>query len=315
MAYGHATKHRQVAGRALPTVAAAWTEFWRDQGPRARCLERASPDWNRALNDHWRSFAVSLPSAVTVLDIGCGSGAVARSLGLARADMRVVGIDYAEIPGGNCAQIEILSGTPMEALPFPDASFGAAVSQFGYEYGRTETAAKELARVLAAGAPFSFLVHHSESPILANSNAHMNALEDLSGTRFGAIFMSGDAAVLDRELSLLKRRYPGESIIEQAARGLHLHVGSSEIQRAKIWRALTDALTPARLLEEALEKCCVAAGELDRWLTPLNDMFELGSRSALRLRGGQPIAWRIEGMRKGVSAGRSSAHHSSQSVG
>jgi SAM-dependent methyltransferase len=298
MLFGHATTHRQVGGHELTTGAAAWTQFWQEQGPESRCLSHASPDWHRALSDHWQSFALTLPPAVRVLDIGCGAGVVARSIAAARHDLKAIGIDYARIPSGDHARIEILSATPMETLPFPDSSFGAAVSQFGYEYGQTEEAAQELARVLAAGASFSFLVHHSESPILANSSAHLGALEDLSGARLGASFLSGDAAELDRELSLLRRRHPGERIIEQGARGLRLHVGLSELERAKIWRAVTDALAPGRVLEEALEQCCVAADELDRWLMPLNAMFELRPSSVVQLRGGEPIAWKIEGTRK-----------------
>jgi SAM-dependent methyltransferase len=298
MRFAAATKHRQVGGHELTTGAAAWTQFWQEQGPESRCLAHASPDWHRALNDHWQSFAGALPSAVRVLDIGCGAGVVARSLAAARHDLDVTGIDYARIPNGDYAPIEILSDTPMETLPFPDGSFGAAVSQFGYEYGQTDVAARELARVLAAGAPFSFLVHHSESPILANSSAHLGALNDLSGAQLGASFLSGHAAELDRELSLLRRRYPGESIIAQAASGLRLHVGRSESERAKIWRAVTDALAPGRVLEEALEQCCVAADKLDRWLMPLNAMFELRPPSVVQLSGGEPIAWKIEGTRK-----------------
>ena len=293
-----ATQHRQLSGEGFSTGAAAWTEFWQEQGPGSRCLARASPDWHRALNDHWQSLAAAFPPGARVLDIGCGAGAVARSLGEVRRDLTIIGIDFAEIPSGGDGTIEIWSGTHMEATPFPGASFGAAVSQFGYEYGQTEEAAKELARVLTPGAPFSFLVHHSESPILADSGAHAGALEGLSGSRLGTSFLSGDAAALDRELSSLRRKFPGESImIDQAAHGLHRHVGTSELQRARIWKAVTDALAPGRVLEEALEKCCVAADEMDRWLAPLNAKFAIKPPSAIRLKGGQPIAWKIEGTR------------------
>ena len=293
----HATAHEQVVGKQVRTGAAAWTQFWLEQGPGSRCLEKASAEFHRVLEDHWQFFATAIPKGARVLDIGCGAGQVARSLALARADLRTVGIDYAEIPGGRDAPIQILSGTPMEKLPFQDASFGAAVSQFGYEYGDTHEAATELARVLAAGAPFSFLVHHSESAILTDCRAHLAALDDLIGERLGTLFMSGDAIALEQEMTQLRRRHQGESIIDQAAQGLRRHIGGSELHRAQIWRAVTDALAPAHVLEVALAKCRVAPGELESWLLPLREMFEIKAPSVVRLGDGKPMAWKIEGIR------------------
>lgn len=302
MVFAAATPCRRVGDKERLTGTAAWTLFWQEQGPGSRCLARASSDWHQALGDHWRSFASALPSAVRVLDIGCGAGAVARSLGVARHDLEVVGIDSAEIPGCGDPGIEILSSTPMDEMPFADASFGAAVSQFGYEYGHTQQAASELARVLSAGAPISFLVHHPESPIMADSRAQTGALGDLCGARLGASFLSGDAAALDRVLSSLGHRYPGEAIINQAARGLRLHIGGNELHRARIWRAVTESLAPDRVLQDALEKSCVAADQFDRWLAPLRALFELRPPSVVRLSSGEPIARTIEGTRNGETA-------------
>jgi SAM-dependent methyltransferase len=298
----HATRHRQGQDKAFGTDALAWTQFWEEQGPGSRCLAQASHAFQKELDGHWRGFAGTLARGARVLDIGCGAGAVAQLLGAGRRDLRIVGIDLAEIPCGPPVSIEIVSGTAMEDLPFPDASFDAAVSQFGYEYGQAGEAARELARVMRPGAPFSFLVHHGGSVILASSRSHLEVLKALSGSRIGSLFKTGEERALDEELARLANRYPGEHIIEQAARGLHRQIGAGEAVRAKTWKAVTEALQPGIILETALLRSCVAPQDLDRWLDPLRDYFQLKPASVLELNRSRPIAWKIQGARKlGIS--------------
>lgn len=286
-------------GRQRASEAEAWTAFWQDQGAGSRCLQGASPDILQALGNHWSSFAAALSSGVSILDVGCGAGVVARTLVAEQRHLRVTGIDLATIPPSADPQIELLSRTPMESLPFADASFGAAVSQFGYEYGRMDEAAKELARVLAARAPFSLLVHHSESRIVANGRARNRALGHLFGGQVQAAFMSGDAAALDQQTTMLMRQFPGEILIKQAAGGLRSRIASGDRQRAAVWAAVAEALAPERRILDALEASCVAPDELDGWLAPLREMFEVRSPSAIRRLSGEPIAWSIEGAREG----------------
>jgi SAM-dependent methyltransferase len=64
-----------------------------------------------------------------------------------------------------------------EHLVFADGSFDAVVSQFGYEYGRTHKTARQLARVLAPAARFSFIVHHAGSTVVATNRARRSSPE------------------------------------------------------------------------------------------------------------------------------------------
>lgn len=278
----------------------AWTAFWADQGPQSRCLAAAAPETDRALADHWASFASALPSGSRLLDIGCGSGVVARLLTSAQPRMQVFGVDSARVPNRNAdhlPQIRIFSGVAIEALPFADGVFGAAVSQFGFEYGKIDAAAQELARVLKAGARFSFIVHHSESPVVGASRKHNDGLRALTGERVRNAFLAGEEEALNAQLDLLGRRHPDDATIAFAARCLLLKVGAAARARVAIWEAVLDALAPDRTLSDALESCCVAPDRLQEWLEPLRARFAVDQPAAL-VASGEPLGWKIAGVRR-----------------
>lgn len=281
---------------AIGQQAEAWTSFWHEQN--AGCLAFAPGYIRWGLEDHWLSFAGLLAPATRVIDIGCGSGAAARSLLAAQRHLRVVGVDLADLDVEDEPSFELVPRTPMESLPFANASFGAAVSQFGFEYGDTRHAVEELARVLAPNARLSFLVHHSDSPIVTDAGLHKRALDGLTGNGLHAAFMSDEASVFDGQLTLLRQLCPQERIVDQAAHGLRRWIGSDADRRSQIWHAVVDALAPEQIMLDALEACCVSPGELQDWLAPLAERFEMAPPSTLTMGGGRPLAWRIAGRRK-----------------
>lgn len=283
---------------AIGQHAEAWTIFWQEQKAGLGCLAYAPRYIRWALEDHWLSFAATLPPATRVIDIGCGSGAAAKTLAAVQRHFRVVGIDIADMDPSSELNFELLPRTRMESLPFADASFGAAVSQFGFEYGDTVQAARELARVLAPAARLSLLVHHADSPIVVDSEPHKRAIEALTGQELQSAFLSGEAATLDRQLALLRQQCPQERIVEQAAQGLRRWIGSDVGRRSAVWHAVIDALAPEQVMLEALETSSVSPRELQSWLAPLAERFDIGPPSTLSVGGGRPLAWRIEGRRK-----------------
>lgn len=275
----------------------AWTEFWQEQDVQSSCCAHV-PDIRRRLDDHWRAIATLLPLWTRVLDIGCGAGAVGRTLVAANPRLRVTGVDFAAVPASGDRRIDILPDTSMECLPFGDGSFGAAVSQFGFEYGCIEDASRELARVLRAGAPFSFLVHHSEGRIVVDSARHQQALEAICGPQIEGAFLTGNAAHLDRQLWLIRRQCPCERIVDQAAQGLMRHIRLSGPAREQIWRTVKTALAPELVMLAELEVSSVSPDGLESWLQPLAEWFELKPPQVLRMTGGGPLCWKIEGVRK-----------------
>ena len=256
-----------------------------------------SPELCELLDAHWRNFASTLSTCTKVIDLGCGAGAVGRALHSAEPRLHVTGVDIARVPPSNRPGLELVSNVPMESLPFQDGAFGAAVSQFGFEYGNRNSVAKEMARVLAPDASFSLLIHHPESPIVADMRRHRRAIEDLCGLRIQAAFFSGNANALAERFAVLKRECSNDPILEHAERGLRSHIGQNENGRLQVWRAITDALAPELTMLDSLDLCCAEERDIPDHVEPLTEWFDVRLPAVLRTRSGEPIAWEIHGNR------------------
>jgi SAM-dependent methyltransferase len=278
-------------------AAQAWSTFWASQGPGSRCLADAPPEILNPLDSHWRRFATSIAPSAAVLDLGCGAGAVGRELLAGQSQLHVTGIDIAIVPASSDARIRLLPCTPMELLPFKDHSFAAAVSQFGYEYGNRWQAASEAARVLAPGARLSLLIHHRDSPIVAGMHLHKRNLEGLVDGPVKSAFLRGDSDALERELATLASECRGDTIIDQAGRGLRAHIEQDFTRRAAVWRAVEDALSPELVMLRELDESRIGSSDIGYWTGPLGRDFDLQSPDVVSTASGDPIAWVIEGVR------------------
>jgi SAM-dependent methyltransferase len=276
-------------------VAEAWSIFWAEQGPASRCLANAPHELLEPLDRHWRNFASTLAPKSKVLDLGCGAGAVGRLLLAAEPRLQVTGIDFAKVPRSDDRRLELLPGIAMESLPLPDGFFGAAVSQFGYEYGATEQAAQEVARVLSPGAPLSLLIHHPESPLVAGMRLHRRAIQALCEAQVRSAFMSGDAKTLDQCIAAVKREC-SDPIIDRAAHGLRLQIHQDQAGREAVWTAVEEALAPELVMLEALDR--IDRPDLEYWTEPLAKAFEIGPPTIVRIVGREPVAWTIQGIRR-----------------
>jgi SAM-dependent methyltransferase len=113
-----------------------------------------------------RLFVPSLVQAagagpgVRLLDIACGTGVAAQAA--ADAGARVTGVDFSPAMVAMAQSLHPnidFHGGDAEALPFADASFDAAVSNFGIHHvERPERAIAEARRVLSPGGAFAFTV-------------------------------------------------------------------------------------------------------------------------------------------------------------
>lgn len=278
-------------------VAEAWTLFWSEHQRTSRCLAR-SPEMCEQLDAHWKRFASTLAPSAKVIDLGCGSGAVGQAMRSAEPGLHVTGIDIARLPPFFGTGLDLRGGVRMESLPFPDGSFVAAVSQFGYEYANTKEAAREIARVLAPGAPLSLLVHHEQGPILGSLKRHRRVIEGICGVRVQAAFFAGDAGVLAERIAVLKREYSNDAVLQAAERELQTHIGRDETTRLQVWRTFVEVLMPELIMLDSLELCCVEGHTIRDVVEPLTEAFEMRPPQPLRTAAGEPIAWIAEGIRR-----------------
>lgn len=130
--------------------------WWQDE-----FTEGADPEYEEQMLP---IIAEQLQGANRVLDIGCGEGQVARHVARTTGSSFVIGVDPSD---AQLVVAEARGGGPRylrgeaAALPVPDRSFDAAVACLVFEHiTDVDGALAEVARVLAPGGTFLFLLNH-----------------------------------------------------------------------------------------------------------------------------------------------------------
>lgn len=283
-------------GAAGPeTWSTFWREFCREDELHERC--HVPGDGRSVVDRHWANFAAGLPRGAQVIDLGCGAGIVGRKLINHRDDLQVAGVDWARVPAINQANLTIHAPVRMEALPFGDRSFDAAVSLFGIEYGNIVETARQLQRVTKPGARYSFLIHHRESEIVREGGARRRALRELISGKMKHDFLSGSASGVDQQKQGLGRQFPREPMIRLVGDYFRRNIARSRAERRAMWQQLADDLGPEIALLGQLERSAKSESELAPWLTPLLSTMDLTCVSVLRRGSREPIAWAVYGSR------------------
>jgi SAM-dependent methyltransferase len=274
---------------------AYWQEFCLENVPHERCY--IPGDGRFAVDRHWAHFADALPRGAQVLDLGCGAGIVGRILLSRRNDLRVTGIDFAKVPTPAVDNLTILPQVSMEAIPFEDGCFDAAISLFGIEYGNIQKTAGELGRLLKPGARFSFLVHHLESEIVREGSTRRKGLRELLSGKVKASFLAGNIPGVDQQTKRLGYQFPNEPSVRQFSIYLRHHVTRARADRQAAWENLLGGLNPEIALLTQLEKSAKSATKMCSWLVSLLPIMRIVSVSVLRRNSGKPIAWQVNGVR------------------
>jgi len=153
--------------------------FWEQdaRGGASGCL----PDGWRSIEDAqrkiWQEFARGIPQGGAVLDLATGDGRVLAWIGAERSDLVLKGVDLAPTLPPPPSHVTLQGGVAMEDLPFPDHSQDAVTSQFGFEYGDTDRAAAEIARVLKPAGRIGLMMHRGDGPIVAHNRTRREQLE------------------------------------------------------------------------------------------------------------------------------------------
>ena len=157
----------------------AWNDFWTVNAGAARggCLPQRWAAIEEAQRATWDGFTAALREGTAILDLATGDGRVLGWMHAGRPDLELTGIDRAPnlptAPDGTVTQ----GGIAMEDLPFDADTFGAVVSQFGFEYGDVAKVCAEISRVLAPGGTVALMIHRGDGPILEHNLARREAIE------------------------------------------------------------------------------------------------------------------------------------------
>lgn len=166
-----------------------WSEYWQSGRSEIMTVDTAEGVVAFDPGQAWRDFFAAFDDGARLIDLATGGGHVARlaheAAAAAGKRFEITGVDYADLgpnEGELAPGLRLMGRVALERLPFPDAHFDGAASQFGLEYADTRLALAELARVLKPGGRARLLVHHADSAVsrstAAQSAAHDRVLPD-----------------------------------------------------------------------------------------------------------------------------------------
>ena len=289
----------------------AWADFWTAPST-GGCLAGVDADFERAEAAIWQPFAKALPRKARVLDIGTGDGVVLRRLLKLRPDLKLIGVDSAPQLPPAPRGITLKAGIAAERLPLPDAGFDAVVSRYGYEYGDTARCAAEAGRVVKPGGHLLLVVHHGGSPVVAWNTRRAAALRWASADS-GYLAQARNYAAA-RSIARLSVPAPLLDAPREAARLYPGDPVAAEVLTAML-QSIDPRLPPPHSLAalDALDR--KAAGELIRLQAlagaarDANGIaslaaqldgagFDIGEPAPINDQRGQPLAWRVSGVRR-----------------
>lgn len=152
-----------------------WDRYWHFDRI-ASCFDGAgASNYDDKVAAGWRSFFADLPGRARILDLCTGNGAAALIARQSGKGFEIVAVDRADIDPSayvtrhaeDLATIAFVPGTAVEALPFPDQRFDAAISQYGIEYSDLDRSLAEAMRVLAPGGRLRFVIHAADGCVAA----------------------------------------------------------------------------------------------------------------------------------------------------
>lgn len=167
----------------IPTdVHAHWSGLWRS-GVLHSCSQGIGENYDAEIGMFWRQCILDLPERATVLDVGTGNGAILLLARQLRPDLRLIGVDLADIdPVAHMADgarlyagIHFHPRTAMQSLPVPAASVDLLTSQYAFEYAPEREALLEFRRVLSPTGRLAMIVHGDGTEIARISGLQLHA--------------------------------------------------------------------------------------------------------------------------------------------
>jgi SAM-dependent methyltransferase len=272
-----------------------WSRYWAREGSGA-CLPGAPPAVQARLESVWTAAAKAAPVEASWLDVAAGGGAVARIVQMLRSDLKVSGVDAAQV-GPDATALGVRGGIDANALPFPDGSFTIVTSQFGLEYC-PQAAWAEAVRVLQPRGQLLLICHHQDSPAVAQNGARLAAMVALSEAGLFVLAEAMAARQAEDALRVAKVQaalaaHAGQSVVQELPAALGHW---ARMARPDAVRAIKDEAEAEMARLKAMQTAALSAGmlaERANWLegiTITTQMLQDGDAAS-------PLAWVIRGVK------------------
>lgn len=156
-----------------------WTSYWRS-GAAHSCGTSYGERYGGAISAFWEQVSRDTPEGARLLDLATGSGAIPRLWRGWRTVDAWDAVDLSTEPSPWMAAaggVRFHGGVRTEALPFDDATFDLATSQFGLEYCELDRAVPEMLRVLRPTGAVALVLHHAGSRPVTLARAELEQLD------------------------------------------------------------------------------------------------------------------------------------------
>lgn len=166
----------------------SWSRYWA-AGALHSCGGSFADNYADEIGQFWCEEFGSWRADARVIDLATGNGALPKLIvDTLSAWPEIDAVDLADIAPrwpralakAERARLRFHPRVAAEKLPFADASFDYAISQYGLEYSDLVRSLPELRRVLRPGARVALVLHHRESlPVAIGSSevAHIDWLQ------------------------------------------------------------------------------------------------------------------------------------------
>ncbi|ARN76135.1 class I SAM-dependent methyltransferase [Oceanicoccus sagamiensis] len=164
-----------------------WTSYWQESA----AINSFGPDnYNEEIASFWQ-HQLSGKNYSKLLDLACGNGAISwlanDIINTENPTTEITGVDFSNITPFSSLKrkpedyplLNFIGNTDIEALPFEDNSYDAAISQYGIEYSNLDKTIAELSRVLKHKSSLYLLIHTHQSDIVKQSTKSLQQYETI----------------------------------------------------------------------------------------------------------------------------------------
>ncbi len=161
--------------------AAHWSEYWKS-GNTTTFNNGLSEGYDLEIKRFWQSFFSTINSNTTIVDLGCGNGAIPSILFDISREKSVTpliyAVDYAKVsinpPSDyNVDRFQLLPETLIEDTSIKEQSVDWVVSQYGIEYADLNRAINEVVRIGKSNVKLACIMHSEDSAILKEASLNL----------------------------------------------------------------------------------------------------------------------------------------------